>query len=260
MKSLETWASGDAYEFYMGRWSEQIAELFLHSLDIKAATWLDIGAGTGALTRKIAQQNPKALLALDLSFDFLQYAKQSLKTEFINGSALVLPFANASFDTVVSGLALNFVPKPEDALHEFVRVAKSAGIIAAYVWDYADKMEFLRYFWDAAVSLNPEAKSLHEGYRFPICQAEALRTLWEGAGLKNVSVQALDTSTVFENFEAYWEIFSFGKFPAPQYLASLDEKSRQALHDAVEAAIPKQSNHSIHLIARAWAVYGEKAL
>jgi hypothetical protein len=53
-------------------------------------------------------------------------------------------------------------------------VARPGGAVAAYVWDYADKMELIRYFWDAAVVLDPTALEFDEGCRFPICQPSPL--------------------------------------------------------------------------------------
>lgn len=59
--------------------------------------------------------------------------------------------------------------EPEDprrataALAEMERVAVSGGVIAAYVWDYAGKMELMRYFWDAAVELDPGAAKMVDG-------------------------------------------------------------------------------------------------
>ncbi len=44
----ETWAAGDAYEAYVGRWSRHVAEAFLHWLDVPTGRhWLDVGCGTG---------------------------------------------------------------------------------------------------------------------------------------------------------------------------------------------------------------------
>ena len=62
-------------------------------------------------------------------------------------------------------MALNFVPDPLDALSEMVRVTRRGGIVAVYVWDYAEKMQMLRYFWDAAIAIDPAAKELDEGER-----------------------------------------------------------------------------------------------
>jgi SAM-dependent methyltransferase len=260
--SFESWASGDVYEHYMGRWSEQVASLFLESLHAKVnLSWLDVGCGTGALARVISSTaEPGRIVGVDLSLDFVHYASQkSLKARFVNASAISLPLCNEEFDCVVSGLALNFVPQPEEALSEFIRVVKPGGMVAAYVWDYAGQMEFLRYFWDVAVELNPDAKALHEGYRFPICQPQPLKELWQGAGLINVALHPLDAVTCFDNFDSYWQAFTLGKFPAPQYLSSLNEKSRADLRKRLQAAIPNQEDGSIQLIARAWGVFGEKS-
>ena len=55
-----------------------------------------------------------------------------------------------AYDAVVSGLVLNFIPKPSKALSEMIRAVRMGGIVAAYVWDYADKMQLIRYFWNVA--------------------------------------------------------------------------------------------------------------
>lgn len=44
---------------------------------------------------------------------------------------------------MVSGLVLNFVPDPAQAVHEVARVSRADGRVAAYVWDYAGGMEFV---------------------------------------------------------------------------------------------------------------------
>ena len=61
----------------------------------------------------------------------------------------------ASFGAAVSELVLKFVPEPAQAVSAMKRLARSRGAVAAYVWHYAGKMELMRYFWDAAVALNP---------------------------------------------------------------------------------------------------------
>ena len=58
---------------------------------------------------------------------------------------------------VVSGLVLNFLPDPAAAVRELRRVTRAGGTVAAYVWDYADGMQVIRAFWDAAIELAPSA-------------------------------------------------------------------------------------------------------
>src|SRR6266542_6949141 len=94
----------------------------------------------------------------------------------------------AAYDVTVSGLVLNFIPDLNAGVAEMVRVTKLGGTVAAYVWDYAGKMELMRYFWDAVVALKPEARERDEGRRFPICQPDPLRNLFVKAGLHEVEV------------------------------------------------------------------------
>ena len=62
-----------------------------------------------------------------------------------------------------------------------------SGRFAAYVWDYAGKMQLMRYFWEAAVELKPENREMVEGVRFPVYQPEALSTLFGQTGLRTLS-------------------------------------------------------------------------
>ena len=137
-----------------------------------------------------------------------------------------------------------------------VRVVRPGGIVASYVWDYAGEMQLMRYFWDAAVALDPSSRSLDEGVRFPICKPEPLMSLFTEAGLQNVRVQALDVPTHFRDFDEYWTPFLGGQGPAPGYAMSLDEERRSRLRDHIRDHLPSGHDGTIQLIARAWAVAG----
>ena len=51
----DVWASGAAYEPYVGRWSRLVAAEFVDWLDLPGdRRWLDVGCGTGALSSVIA--------------------------------------------------------------------------------------------------------------------------------------------------------------------------------------------------------------
>jgi SAM-dependent methyltransferase len=254
----DTWERGNPYERYIGRWSRRVAPVFLSWLEIPAGRrWLDLGCGTGALCAAIVDHSsPSALAGVEPSAGFLQTAKQNLAGRAVlhQGSATAIPLDDAAVDVVVSGLVLNFIPDQRAALAEMARVTGSGGSIAAYVWDYAGKMELMRYFWDAAVELDPDAAKLDEGIRFPLCRAEALVALFRSAGLGRVEATAIDIATPFASFEDYWEPFLGGQGPAPAYAMSLDETARAKLRDRLRARIPAQADGSIALIARAWAV------
>jgi hypothetical protein len=135
-----------------------------------------------------------------------------------------------------------------------IRVTRPGGAIAIYVWDYAEKMELIRYFWDTAGELDPSARELDEGRRFPLCQPSSLTNLFENAGLIDVELRPVDILTPFRNFEDYWSPFLGGQGPAPSYAMSLTDRQRTALRERIRSTLPFFSDGSISLTARAWVV------
>ena len=258
----DVWAVGDAYERYVGRWSRRVAVAFLRWLGVPARKqWLDVGCGTGALTAAVvAEADPAEVVGVDPSEGFLAHARTAIgdaRVTFRAGDAQALPLPDREFDAVVSGLALNFVPDPRRAAAEFARVARSGGVAAAYVWDYAEGMEMMRHFWETATALDPAAAEIAETMRFPLCRPEPLRELWTDAGMGDVTVHAIEVPTAFADFDDYWSPFLGGQGPAPGYVVSLPNERRQALRDALRARLPAGADGSIRLTARAWAVSGD---
>lgn len=254
----DSWNKGDPYERYVGRWSHPVAHEFLDWLNLPPALrWLDVGCGTGALTAAIWQEcHPAELIGIDSSEGFLAKARTRLQghATFHLGNALDVPLPAAAVDVVVSGLLLNFVPDTALALAQMRRAAVAGATIAAYVWDYAGKMELMRYFWDAAVELDSAARTLDEGLRFPLCHPDALENAFRDTGLSEIQVTSIDIPTRFSNFDDYWTPFLGGQGPAPAYAMSLDEASRNTLRDQLRMRLPTESDGSIALVARTWAI------
>lgn len=264
MPVTERWDAGNAYDRFMGRWSRRVAALFVERLGVPAGSeWLDVGCGTGALIGTIARHaSPAGLAGVDPSPEFLGEAAGQVPegTDLRVADARQLPFETGSFDAVVSGLVLNFVPDPAEAVAEMRRVTRPGGVVAAYVWDYAEGMGFLRQFWDAATELDPAAKALDEGRRrFPLCRPEPLLALFGAAELADVAVAPIDIATTFSSFDDYWQPFHAGQGPAGTYLTSLPAERREALGDRLRSRLPVSANGSIGLTARAWAVQGRIA-
>jgi SAM-dependent methyltransferase len=258
---MSIWASGAAYEPYVGRWSRLVAREFLAWLGVPPESrWLDVGCGTGALSATIlAVARPSTVTGIDASEGYAAYAREQIRdgrAEFRQGDAQALPFRDGSFDATVSGLVLNFLPEPSRGLAEMARVTRPGGVAAVYVWDYAGEMQLMRHFWDAATALDPAAVELDEGWRFPLCRPEALERLFTEAGMHDVAVRAIDVATVFRDFDDYWSPFLGGQGPAPGYAMSLTEERSAALRERIRAGLPTTDDGSIRLIARAWAARG----
>jgi len=258
----ERWDEGGAYERFMGRWSRLVAARFVAWLEVApGAAWLDVGCGTGALLESILRgASPATLAGIDPSEAFLTVAAGRLPagTDLRIADAQALPFEAASFDAVVSGLALNFIPDAAAAVHEMRRVARPGGVVSAYVWDYAEGMEFLRWFWDALTELDPSQAANDEGDRFPICRPEPLRDLFTAAGLSGVETNAIEVRTTFRGFDDYWEPFLAAQGPAGAVVAAMDGARRDALAELLRQRLPVRDDGAIDLVARAWAVRGEE--
>ncbi len=222
--------------------------------------WLDVGCGSGALSEAILQEAaPSRVKGIDPSDGYLTQVQKRIRDKrahFEVGDAQTLPDNAASYDAVVSGLVLNFIPQPARAVGEMMRVAKSEGVVAAYVWDYAGKMQLMRHLGNAAAALDPQAIDLDEGRRFPLCQPKPLAKLFQSVGLKDVAVRASDISTDFKDFDDYWSPFLGGQGSAPSYAMSLSEDRRAALRERLRAGLPFALDGSRPLVARAWGVYG----
>lgn len=260
----ERWEAGGAYERYVGRWSRMVATEFLAWLSVPAhREWVDVGCGTGGLVATILQQgNPHNVIGIDRSKGFLAEAQRTItdrRVRFQVGDAMELPLETATCDVAVSGLVLNFVPDPPMMVREMVRVTKLGGKVAVYVWDYAEGMEMMRHFWDAAIAVSPHAPTLDESERFPICQPTALGALWQEVGLTDVTVRAIEIPTVFQDFEDFWSPFLGQQGSAPTYLASVDSETRERIREHLHSHLVPAADGTITLSARAWAVQGTVA-
>ena len=245
----------------MGRWSRQVANLFLDWLALgPGLNWLDVGCGTGALSQTICEsRRPLSLVGCDPSPEFVTFARDSLAgrpATFVVTNADDLPSRDGGFDVIVSGLVLNFLPQPLNAVESMGNRLSPGGTLAAYVWDYAEGMQFLRIFWEEAAAVDPCAADQDEGRRFPLCHPESLANLLRHAGMAAVSTTSLEIDTVFPNFDDFWSPFLAGTGPAPSYVAALDADARSQLALRLKRRLHTSASGSIRLAARAFGVRG----
>ena len=222
--------------------------------------WADVGCGTGALTATIlAHCAPGSVQGVDSSEAFIAEAHRHVRdprARFESGDATQLPWDAGTHDMTVSGLVLNFVRDHDAMVREMARVTRSGGIVGAYVWDYAGGMQMMRHFWDAAIAVSPHDAKLDQAERFPICQPGPLQRLFEGVGLHEVRVCAIDIPTRFESFDDYWSPFLGRTGAAPTYLAAQSDEIRERIRQTLAARLTPSGHGPIELFARAWAVHG----
>ena len=260
MSDQSMWG-GDSYDYLMGRWSRLMAPKLTSYAGVADGDHvLDIGCGTGSLTRALLDVGPNVrVTAVDGSNDFVEIGRQNVvddRATFSQGDAQSLQHPNDTFDKCVSLLVMNFIPDAKSAVSEMRRVTRAGGILSAAVWDYSDGMEMLRYLWDEAASIDEAAVAKHEG-NMPLCREGELATLWSDGGLTNVDEDGLVIQMDFASFDDYWSPFLTGIGPSGSYVSNLDGSTQTALKDRLRGKLTQgRGDEPFSLTARVWAVRG----
>ena len=121
---------------------------------------LEIAAGTGAVTRYMADQLPAdvSILATDLNQPMLDHAKSigtSRSVTWQQADAMSLPFGDGTFDAVVCQFGAMFFPDKAAAFAEARRVLRPGGTFLFNVWDRLEDNEFAECVTQAMASLFP---------------------------------------------------------------------------------------------------------
>jgi ubiquinone/menaquinone biosynthesis C-methylase UbiE len=226
--------AGDAYDSFMGRYSRGLAEAFCDAAGASAgSTALDVGCGPGALTGVLAARlGPHAVFACDPSPSFRAECEARHPGVVVKlGQAESIPFEAESVDHAMAQLVLHFVSEPEQAAREMARVVRPGGTVSACVWDFDGGMEMLRGFWDAALTIDPDAPDEAHTRRFG--RPGEIVELFASVGLEDIVESTLDAASRYAAFDELWNGFLAGVGPAGAYCTSRSEEDRGRLRTAV---------------------------
>ena len=252
----------DAYEAMMGRWSRQLAPLFIDFVGVRDADKvLDVGCGTGSLTTTLARvSGASKIVGIDPSNGFIEYARSQNadpRVAFEVGDAQQLPYPDASFDRCMALLAVDYFPDARKAALEMRRVTKKGGIVATAMWDRSRANELENCFWDAALAVDPNAKR-SSGRQGSYGSAEALSELWSGSGLTDVEVAGVTVPCRVSRFDELWQPYLRSQGgPIRMFMESLSADRREAFRKAMRRNLLGDGpDRPITLKAKAWAVKG----
>jgi demethylmenaquinone methyltransferase/2-methoxy-6-polyprenyl-1,4-benzoquinol methylase len=112
------------------RWRRRVVKK-LKPLLPEGGRVLDVGCGTGDLSIELFENTAAGVTGIDFCAPMLKLAKtKAPELQFIEGDALRLPFAEASFDGLTIGFALRNLADVERGLRELLRVLKPNGTVA----------------------------------------------------------------------------------------------------------------------------------
>jgi SAM-dependent methyltransferase len=257
-------SDGAAYDRWLGRWAERLAEAVIDFAEFTGdGDVLDVGCGTGALSFALANRWPhRRVVGLDLAEPFITYARARpvlvSPPTFAVGDACALPYEDGQFAGAASQLVLMFIPKPERALREMLRVVRAGGTIAAALWDFRGGLTFQRLLWDTAAALDPEARATRNRlFSAPLVLPDGLSNLFQANGLQEIERRSLTIRMDFADFDDYWQPFLGGQGPVGAYFAQLEPELKARIRHAVaDAYCCGAPDGPRSLTATAWAVRG----
>jgi SAM-dependent methyltransferase len=244
----------DAYQRFMGRYSDQLAVAFADLAGVTSGQRaLDVGCGPGALTSELARRlGAGAVAAVEPSASFAATAAQRLPgVDVRQAPAEHLPFADASFDVTLAQLVVHFMTDPVAGLAEMRRVSVPGGTVAACVWDHAGRRGPVGLFWQAVREVDPAAddESGLAGAR-----EGDLARLFTEVGLSDIKTGTLQVTGHYETFGEWWEPYTLGVGPAGAYVATLDPRQAGELRERCQRLLP---DGPFDVTATAWAVTGQ---
>ncbi|EMA69830.1 methyltransferase type 11 [Halorubrum aidingense JCM 13560] len=167
-----------------GMWDDgrdALADLDLHG----RRTVLDVGCGTGELTRVLDAETPAetTVIGVDADLDLLAVAREETALSYVAGDATRLPVPDDAVDLVVCQALLSNLPDPAAAIAEFARV--STDLVAAIEPDNADVT--VTSTVDAEERLEREARTAYlSGVDTDVALGDRVRDAFAAAGLTDV--------------------------------------------------------------------------
>jgi SAM-dependent methyltransferase len=137
-RTRATWASGD-WDAH-SRLIQPVGAVVLERIDLAPGLdLLDVGTGTGGNVAIPAARRGANVVGLDIAPELFEHARRraaeaGVDIEWVEGDAQDLPFADESFDRVVSTFGAMFAPEHERAARELVRVCRAGGRVAMTTW------------------------------------------------------------------------------------------------------------------------------
>jgi ubiquinone/menaquinone biosynthesis C-methylase UbiE len=253
-------AAVDAYDRHVGRYGKELAREMIRVAGVRPGQRaLDVGCGPGALAVELsALLGPANVAAIDPSQRFVDACRERAPGADVRVAiAEELPFDDGEFDAVLAQLVVDGMKDTRKGAAEMRRVARSGGVLASCVWDFAEGMTLLRTVWDAALALDAErARSFGADTPKPFSQPHELEELWRSTGLAGVELGTVEAGAQYAGFEDLWYPFTAGVGSLGRFWSSLDAAAREQFERDVAARFGNPTG-AFRLTARAWYVRGQ---
>lgn len=230
---------------------------------------LDVGCGCGSSTFDVARAvGPQgSATGIDVSRPMLAEARRrardlpELRASFVEGDAARHPFPEGAADAVHSRFGVMFFAEPGRAFANLARALRRGGRLSFACWRRFEDNEWARAPFDAASAIAALARPQGAGTPgpFALCDEAELRRIVEGAGFREVDVEAFDGPvTLGETADDALRNLAESS-PIAAALAALDREARRRAKEAVaEAVRPFAGPGGVRMGGAAWIVTARK--
>ncbi|WP_395701529.1 class I SAM-dependent methyltransferase [Aquabacterium sp.] len=234
LRQQATWASGDYA--VVGTTLQLVGELLAEACDVLAGERvLDVAAGNGNVTlaaaRRFARVTSTDYAPTLLAKGRLRAEAEGLAVHFQTADVEALPFADGSFDAVLSTFGCMFAPDHARTASEMLRVTRSGGRIGMANWTPDGFVG--RMFKTIGKHLPPPA-----GLQSPaLWGTEAHLQALFGADASDIQVQRRHFKFRYASAAHWLRIFRDFYGPTHKAFAALDDNGQQALAQDLEALL-----------------------
>jgi SAM-dependent methyltransferase len=241
------------YDATFARATAPFVEALLDAAGVTAgAKVLDVCCGAGIVTAAAAQRDAHSV-GLDFSAAMLNQARQAHPhLQFDEGDAEALPYADRSFDAVVSNFGVHHVPTPEKAIGEAVRVLRPGGRIAFTTWAPPAENIAWRLLFDAIRKHgDPQAaKTPPSGGN--LGSMDTVLHLWREAGIADARAEPIRREWLVANPRDLIAALSRGTVRTAALIAAQSAVARPVIEMAVvSAAAPyrRKDGYAVPIVA-----------
>ena len=231
-KLRATWIAGDFGQIARGYTGG--AEEFVKGLNLRPGMRvLDVACGTGNLALPAARLGAN-VTGVDIAPNLVEQARENAKSEGLNvqfdeGDAESLPYADASFDAVITMFGAMFAPRPELVAAELKRVCRPGGFIAMANWTPAG---FIGQMFKIVATRVPPPPGMASPVLWGV-EEKVRERFKDGISKLDAKPQTLSFAFPFSPAEVV-EHFNLYYGPANKAYSSLDENGRAELQRELE--------------------------
>jgi len=170
---------------------------------------VDLGCGTGAVARYAAKLVGTSghVTAIDVNMGMLQVARslppEGAPIEWLEHSAQQLSLPSQTFDVVLCAQCLQFLERPDLAVSEMRRVAKSHSRVLISIWCALPENPYFHAVVDAiSQHINPDtANAMRAGFR--LSDLETLHKLFDGVGFETVEINPIELNLELPSLQEF---------------------------------------------------------